>query len=137
MNCEGRGVLSPIQTLARASLERLPTHRTLTLRPGVQEAVFLFATMYRFLASSSKTKTLPGAWERGGGFLEPRKTKKNKPTLAIVPIHPCVRRVQSFYSKQLLVAVPATQASRRSSLHRDASPASSLAKALTKLLSSK
>lgn len=53
--------INPIQTLARASLERLQTNTTMTLRPG-SNAGFLFVIMYRFCLSPPKQRPLPGVW---------------------------------------------------------------------------
>lgn len=75
--------------------------------------------MYRFFSISSKTNTLPGAWGKRR-ISWAQKNKKNKPTLAIVSIHPCqlytilqlpiaslLRYHSSFLEKPLRITLPA------------------------------
>lgn len=71
----GQASINPIQTLARASLERLQTNITMTLRLGSKMQAFYLSLCIDFIyLLQNKDPCLVRGGK--GGSLEPRKTKK-------------------------------------------------------------
>ena len=126
----GQASINPIQTLARASLERLQTNITMTLRFGSKMQAFYLSLCIDFIyLLQNKDPCLV----RGGkeDLLSPEK-QKNKPTLAIVSIHPVSAVYDPFTQNSFLLRCHLSFLEKPFTCRVD-NPASLLAEALTKL----